>query len=67
MLHVDLEKQCYIFKVQLRKSFDDNMPDGIFFRSKQGDKSHEQNFDLPKMCRELKVGIYPYKQGKNTF
>ncbi len=43
------------------------MPDGIFFRSKQGDKSHEQNFDLPKMCRELKVGIYPYKQGKNTF
>lgn len=53
MIQINLEKGCYLFKVELRKSFEDNMPNGIFFRSKQGDESHEQNFDLPKMCREL--------------
>lgn len=66
-LKIDLQKQCYRYRIDLSTSGKHNPLVGVFIRSPEGSESYEINLDIPAETKQVEVDIYPYKQGKSVY
>jgi hypothetical protein len=64
---IDLQKQCYRYRIELPSSGKYNPIAGLFLRSEQGSESFELTVELKEGTREVEVDVYPYQQGKSVY
>ena len=43
------------------------MPEGLFIRSQPGDSAYELTIELKPKCKDIRVDIYPYREGKSVY